>query len=371
MRNTLLTALVAATLTLTAAPAVSQQGLNAAPGTTLPDPTRTGTLTVNRVHGTNPAPDGVTVTVSRVVADQDGRPVDLTTNVGWIVASELDPDEADLWELSVVASVPTAGGSAEISGLPIGMFWVTMIYTDSGEVASVPFLAAIPTTNEAGDAWEYSVTAVPKAAWEQAAIGGVVWYDANRDGIFDSDESPLAGVRVHLFAVPGATPMAFSANSGASANAMTSEALAACDFDADSLEWVTTEITDAEGRWLVTGRPVQYKVVCFDVSGLDTYARVHSFTIPGFDSGVDPETGTVGPVSLTAWETHTMGAGVVSEAGVGQEPDPDEPPAEVDPSPDLPVTGATLAGLAVAGAAIGFGAILRVRGSRKRSGTEG
>lgn len=56
----------------------------------------------------------------------------------------------------------TADGTFTFSALPLGYYLVVETEAPEGHVAGSPFLISVPSTNEAGTAWEYSVTAEPK-----------------------------------------------------------------------------------------------------------------------------------------------------------------------------------------------------------------
>ncbi|MCL1900559.1 MAG: pilin N-terminal domain-containing protein, partial [Promicromonosporaceae bacterium] len=283
MLKPILSAVVAACVALAAAPspvAGSAEGLDggaaAAPATpplpspaaadatpagagarSLPDPNEAGTLTVTRLKSDGgPATDRTAVTAYHLPEDAAGGALDLTTNAGWQRAANLTLDEALEVPRGPASSQPTRGGIAVFTDLPLGVYLVTSTYTDTGAEASPPFVITIPQTNAAGDGWVYEVEAFPKAGEPLAHLGGVVWYDANANGLFDEGEETVEGVRVTVYGA--ARPGSRSA--------------------------LDVTYTDEEGWWEFTYLPVDSKIVRFDLDPLNRGGEYFEFTLPGLDS---------------------------------------------------------------------------------------
>ncbi|MCL1900061.1 MAG: pilin N-terminal domain-containing protein [Promicromonosporaceae bacterium] len=330
----------------------------------LPDPGQLGMLRVARLYqdGT-PAADLATVTVYHLAEDAAGGALDLATNAGWQRAAALSLDEALEVPRGPARAEATVGGVVVFTDLPLGVFLVTSTYTDTGVEASAPFVITIPQTNAAGDGWVYEVEAFPKAGEPLAHLGGVVWYDANANGLFDEGEETVEGVRVTVF--NGQSPLARAV--------------------------VGVTYTDEEGWWEFTYLPVDVKIVRFDLDPINNGGEYFEFTLPGLDSDADPETGYADPVQLIARDWVFVDAGVVytnNDETVIVPPTPDPTPTpEASPTPspsptppgggnvggrpDLPVTGATIAGVLLLGTgALTGGLFLKLGAKRRRAETD-
>lgn len=180
-----------ALLTAIAVAALALLGLAspASAADSLPDPTRTGSLTIHKfatpdsptglphngtqvdTTGLTPVP-GATFSIKRVTG------IDLTTNQGWADASDLsqvfDPAGAEAsvtgagYGLSAASGSPVttdAAGLASLSNLPLGLYLVQETAWPAGATPSAPFLVSIPLTDPAnGDKWLYDVHVYPKNA---------------------------------------------------------------------------------------------------------------------------------------------------------------------------------------------------------------
>ncbi len=89
-----------------------------------------------------------------------------------------------------------------------------------------------------------------------AAIGNYVWFDADKDGIYDSTEQPLFDIKVTLYITR----------------------------DGQSVV-VATQQTNKKGEFYFGNLPPGDYWLTFDAGG------PAEFTIPGLDSNVDPATG--------------------------------------------------------------------------------
>lgn len=196
---TIIGALVAAVGYLSAAPARA--------ATTLPDPSRSGSLTITKlaapddaaglVVGSGTRQDvgsaktiaGVTFSVSHL----DG--VDVTTQAGLSVAQRLengfdpaDPERSltrDGARLGTpVVTTTGAAGVAAFSPLPLGLYLVQETATPSGVTPSDPFVVMLPFTDpDAGATWLYDAYVYPKNATvgltksvsDTAASGEITW----------------------------------------------------------------------------------------------------------------------------------------------------------------------------------------------------
>lgn len=183
------------------------------------------------------------------------------------------------------------------------------------------------------------------------AIGDVVWIDTDKDGVQDSDEEPLAGVRVDLI-VDGSV--------------------------------VSTTTTDANGRYVFDNLPAGTYRVRFTLTEEQQekyeFTRRDSGADDGLDSDADPSDGFTRTIvlddsnealtgdyeyreiSATQGIDPTWDAGVVLKAAVEEPTDPgDEDPVDEDPDEDtLPNNGADIGpGLLAAGALLGAGGLLR------------
>ncbi|MCL1899955.1 MAG: hypothetical protein FWG11_05500 [Promicromonosporaceae bacterium] len=336
--------------------------LGATVGRALPDPDATGSLRIERVYSDGShATDIVDVTACLLTHDGAGGALDLTTIAGWARAADLTQEEAEALPCAESWTSPTVGGIAVFEDLPLGVYLVTNTYnagTSAGSDASPAFVITIPQTNTAGDGWIYDVVAFPKGQDPYAHIGGIVWYDANRNGLFDDDEDLVEGVRVTLFGPP-----ASAADGGAGA----------------ALPVVGVTYTDEDGWWEFTYRPVEVKTVRFDLDPINAGADTFEFTIQGLDSYAHPVTGYADPVQLIIRDWVFVDAGIVREAGPtpppatpSPSPSPGEPTPTAPPTqpqrPDLPVTGAAIAGALFLGAgALGGGLCLKLAAKRRRS----
>lgn len=162
-----------------------------ADSSSLPDGTKTANLHITKYQtpagsqgdGTqqNPAPSntpiaGVTFTIKQV------NTIDLTTQAGWQNAGKLATDynaaaptstsgaesaiTADKYTLGSASTATTASdGTANFTGLPLGLYLVEETATPAGVTPANPFLVTLPMTNPSStSAWNYDVYVYPKNA---------------------------------------------------------------------------------------------------------------------------------------------------------------------------------------------------------------
>jgi len=151
----------------------------------LVDPDARGSLTIHKYEapvtptglphdGTEqsvglPALEGVGFTVYKVDT------IDLTTNAGWLDASELS-DDFDGTEASITGAGYTvtavggeqltdAAGEIALTDLDLGLYYVVETSPLPGSTGVAPFLVTVPLTDPADqDAWLYDVHVYPKNA---------------------------------------------------------------------------------------------------------------------------------------------------------------------------------------------------------------
>jgi hypothetical protein len=175
------------------------------------------------------------------------------------------------------------------------------------------------------------------------SIGDFVWNDVNRNGVQDPDEPGIPGVRVNLYAPPGAALGSHAAV--ASAQATT-----------DGLTLLATTKTDSAGKYLFSDLPAGDYVVEF--TGVPTG---YNFTTPfAAARTIDSDAGTTDgrtPVMVLAEGFHdtTCDAGLYIVKG---------PTGEI-----LPVTGADLMQPLVAGTALLALGLVLVAATRPRRQT--
>ena len=373
MISGVVTALVAAALAI---PAVSAPGVIFA---SLPDPSSTGSITVVRLdHLGDPTTALVDVTVCLIRYNAAGQPLDLTTNIGWVHAAQLTVDDgAALADDADCLTQRTVGGESTFTDLVIGLWHVSLVYVDGGEVASEPFMTPIPRTADDGQSWGFDVRAYPKAfepvlPGNRAAIRGTVWRNYANDGVLRDSESRVQGVRVSVYSFDPTLP-------GCPFDAPPSAQIASAPVtpvDPACLYYRGSVFTDADGNWVMRNLPAGTKVVRF----LIQYAGPHyvfANTGPDFD-GACPDTGLTNAVEVVYDEYAVVNAALLF-TGPGDDPTPTPtptPPPTPTPGPtpqptppDLPVTGAQIVDMiAVAAALIGVGFLVFI--SRKRKEAE-
>lgn len=151
----------------------------------LVDPDATGSLTIHKyeapVTPTGLPNDGTEQTVNLPALEGVGFAVykvdtiDLTTNAGWIDASEL-ADTFDGTDQSITGAGYTitpvggeqltdAAGEITLSGLDLGLYYVVETSPLAGSTGVAPFLVTVPLTDPADDDnWLYDVHVYPKNA---------------------------------------------------------------------------------------------------------------------------------------------------------------------------------------------------------------
>lgn len=127
------------------------------------DSAKTGTLPND---GTAVDTTGLTPLAGATFTIQQVPGVDLTTNQGWTDAAALTVDQARSQVAGVTGTSLTtdAGGTADFTDLPLGLYLVTETQAPAGHVASsAPFLVTVPLTDPDNlDAWLYQVNVYPK-----------------------------------------------------------------------------------------------------------------------------------------------------------------------------------------------------------------
>ncbi|MCL1900671.1 MAG: pilin N-terminal domain-containing protein [Promicromonosporaceae bacterium] len=331
---------------------------------TLPPAGATGSLTLTRQTASpvGPALEPVDVRLYRLPADASGNPINLSTRLGWERAAVLaagDPTDPSVPRI-LHAQVQTIGGIAVFEEVPVGLYLVVQTYVAGGLPAAAPFVVTMPRPNEGLTSWVYDVEVYSKSGQvDWARLGGVVWHDQNEDGLFDEENEPVkAGVRIRVYTL---TP--------------------------EGLVPFNTTYTGPDGRWLMYGPAGADKVVRVDLDPINN-GQTFEFTLyrepaPAgiINSEVYPATAQAQPVGLIAFETVFVNAGVrlaaegppppsptptpTPEPSPDPTPDPSPAPTQpgdtvtTPPRPNLPVTGGTLAGLAVATGAVATGLFFR------------
>lgn len=155
----------------------------------LPDPARTGSLTIHKFatpdsptglphNGTQVDTTGLTPVAGATFSIKQVTGIDLTTNQGWADSNDLsqvfDPAAAESsvtgagYGLTAASGSPVttdAAGLASVSNLPLGLYLVQETAWPAGATPSAPFLVSIPLTDPAnGDTWLYDVHVYPKNA---------------------------------------------------------------------------------------------------------------------------------------------------------------------------------------------------------------
>lgn len=151
----------------------------------LVDPDAVGSLTIHKyeapVTPTGLPNDGTEQTVNLPVLEGVGFTVykvdtiDLTTNAGWVDASELsalNPDSlADITAAGYTAGAvgseqfTDAAGEISLTGLDLGLYYVEETSPLAGSTGVAPFLVTVPLTDpNSDDAWLYDVHVYPKNA---------------------------------------------------------------------------------------------------------------------------------------------------------------------------------------------------------------
>ncbi|WP_322494448.1 SdrD B-like domain-containing protein, partial [Chloroflexus sp.] len=121
-----------------------------------------------------------------------------------------------------------------------------------------------------------------------ASLGNYVWFDANVNGIQDSGETGVQGVRVRLFTTGSATP-------------------------------VRTATTDSNGLYLFNGLlPGEYYVVFDQLPANRSFTRVDQGSDDALDSDANPLDGRTGIVRLASGDDNrTVDAGIFETITVG------------------------------------------------------
>ncbi|MCW3493390.1 SpaH/EbpB family LPXTG-anchored major pilin [Microbacterium sp. SSM24] len=151
----------------------------------LVDPNAEGSLTIHKYEApetpTGLPNDGTEQSVSLDPLEGVGftvykvDPIDLTTNAGWVDASELAdlaPDSiADIAAAGYTATavggqqLTDANGEITLSSLDLGLYFVLETAPLPGSTAVAPFLVTVPLTDPGtNDAWLYDVHVYPKNA---------------------------------------------------------------------------------------------------------------------------------------------------------------------------------------------------------------
>lgn len=174
--KTTLVLTLGAFVSLSAATAVS-----AAPGDTVVDPSKKGTVTIHKFenpdsalaelatgkpldltgHGLTPLP-GVTFSLERI----NPATYDLTTNEGWTSAAKVSAADAALESKDPAVTITTDSlGEATAIELPLGLYLVTETAVPAGVTAGAPFLVTIPLTDpDTQNSWIYDIHLYPKNA---------------------------------------------------------------------------------------------------------------------------------------------------------------------------------------------------------------
>lgn len=151
-----------------------------------PDPAAVGSITIHKhlqpTDGSaqvpnnglpqtveTPALAGVTFNVKAIPG------LDLTTNAGWVAASQMSLAQAQAATAAVTGTSKTtlADGVAAFTGLPVGAYLVTETAYPSGVTPSAPFVITVPITHPTDlNTWLYDVHVYPKNA--SSAVGKTV-----------------------------------------------------------------------------------------------------------------------------------------------------------------------------------------------------
>ncbi|WP_159431624.1 SpaH/EbpB family LPXTG-anchored major pilin [Clostridium sp. Marseille-P3244] len=159
--------------------------------------TTTGSITITRQDDQQQPLSGATYTIYKIMSltpGSDGSYASYTVETAFETALDgVRPDalgnysaqqiEALIDELvtasasaeDVRTDTTEANGVASFTGLGLGYYLVVETTPPEGYTAGSPFLIAVPSTNDAGDAWIYDVTATPKnkgIGIEKEVVGG-------------------------------------------------------------------------------------------------------------------------------------------------------------------------------------------------------
>lgn len=119
-----------------------------------------------------------------------------------------------------------------------------------------------------------------------AALGDYVWLDVNGNGVQDSNETGVAGVKVELLAANGTTVL-------------------------------STTTTDATGHYAFTNLAAGTYEVEFIAPTGDGFTRQAAGTNGAIDSNANQATGITAPITLTAGQIdNTIDAGLVAKGGI-------------------------------------------------------
>ncbi|PRQ11660.1 hypothetical protein C1Y63_04415 [Corynebacterium sp. 13CS0277] len=123
------------------------------------DPAKTIDLTlVKKGNDGTTAVAGVTFKVQRLAG------YDLLTQESWEKALKLTPAEAAQGPFVGEPLEVTTGadGSAQLTGLERGLYYVEEISTNGDVVSSAPFVITLPSGNKDGSEWSYNLTVTAK-----------------------------------------------------------------------------------------------------------------------------------------------------------------------------------------------------------------
>ncbi len=162
------------------ASAPAAAGLNE-PSPALIDPSRTGTLHITKYAGApiggydNGLPNS-TISSNTTVAPLAGvvyeiypvTGVDLLTNAGWTTAASYYANialaEANLGTMAGTCTT-TATGTCDLSGLPLGLYYVKEVSAPAGYTMAAPFLVTLPMTDPDGPDNDIATTGDNRTSW--------------------------------------------------------------------------------------------------------------------------------------------------------------------------------------------------------------
>lgn len=330
-----------------------------------------------------------------VDTNRDGRQDEGEPGIPGVVLTIVGPDGEEVTDINgnVVGPVTTGpNGEYTFENLPAlegEQTYTVRIDREASEEALRPYVPTVPGAGDrGGDSSTWEASTEPGDLYENGdrdptldfgfvaktyAIGDVVWIDANKNGVQDPDEAPLAGVTVELI---------------------------------EDGEVIATTTTDAAGRYVFDNLPAGTYQVKFTLT--EEQQEIYEFTSrdSGSDDGTDSDANPADGFTVTIvlddsnealtgdYEyreiSATQGIDPTWDAGVVLKEVPTTPPPTEEPT-DKPTdkpkdgsptdkkstrglaqTGANLAaGVLATIALLGIGSALAVVGRHTRGGRKG
>ena len=194
-----------------------------------------------------------------------------------------------------VINAPGVTNCTQISGVRIEFgtgpdcILATTRVGGSGSITNTVTVTPVPgvtDTNPNNNTATDTDTITQSGTQALAALGNYVWFDADKDGLQDSNETGVAGVTVDLLNATGTSVLG-----------------------------VTT--TNASGAYNFTNLAAGTYEVKFVLPTGDTFTTASVGTNRGIDSNADQTTGVTAPITLAAGQTdNSIDAGLVGKSGI-------------------------------------------------------